>query len=316
MGVFNERADVSRPCLCLRILCPLLLTPPYSVRKHLLVRLCGFCGLEAVFYRFRLCVNRELNLPGGPQNRSVIFPAVSTMTETLTDRDSRFRAQQKQLVRVELVGEDGQVSVSTAQLCDLSQRGAKLQMETELPVGTGAVVRFADTDGQFAFSMNAAVCWTRAESRKLWTLGCRFDPAVPAELISQLVDGGVLERRSFGRRPLRLPLMVRGQLESQPMEASIVDISAGGFCLLSKIEAQNGTRLLLSHRREGLSLDFVARAMWRVEAGDQCLVGCEFLHRSAYQQLMDLEKSEPEPVAQTEERGNLLKSFLGKLRRK
>ncbi len=87
----------------------------------------------------------------------------------------------------DLAGEPQEV-----QLVDFSRRGAKLELPSAVPPDAQVVIHVKDQSLGLAVEIRGQVMWQRAEGVGRWLLGCRFDEAVPYEVIGELFLSGVL----------------------------------------------------------------------------------------------------------------------------
>ena len=79
--------------------------------------------------------------------------------------------------------------------------------------------------------------------------------------------------------------------------AWVLNLSAGGVCLLSQDPGEPGERVLLELEREDAPQVLVtSKVRWQVSTDDGYVLGCEFLDKNGYTALLDIAGRE-EPTA-------------------
>ncbi len=173
---------------------------------------------------------------------------------------------------------DGISESVRAELADISVGGAKFKTDTAFRIKKVVAVRIEATTAPYAVEVDGEVCWATPVSGDAWYVGCAFRPPLPAELLQEFAEAGVLERRRRRRETVSLSATAKWELETAATSVSILDYSPqGGFCLLAPSPGQPGGRVELRIERDGEETRVRGKIQWRCRADDGYLVGCEFL---------------------------------------
>ncbi len=200
-------------------------------------------------------------------------------TQELIPREPRHLVQRFRGVRVQIERLSEPVPTAvTAELLDLSVQGAKLQIPCSLRFHERLVLRLNSNEREFALAVETSVRWIRSAENGTWTFGCAFEPRLPAREMEALFDHGLLERRKYERIPISVPALAYWELDPQPTTVQLVDLSHGGFCLLTSLQGKIGARVRLSvNKADGNPAEIIAAARWESVSSEGRLIGCEFL---------------------------------------
>jgi hypothetical protein len=126
--------------------------------------------------------------------------------------------------------------------------------------------------------------WARPNSAGDWLLGCRFDAPIDQATFREVVESGVLNRRSSVRERSRIPVEVQLQPSKNRVAATVSDFSEGGICLtLSGSSAAESTRHLCIYGViDGQEVRLSVKIRWSLSVGPNRLVGCQFARESDY----------------------------------
>lgn len=130
----------------------------------------------------------------------------------------------------------------------------------------------------------AEIHWARPNPAGDWLLGCRFDAPIDDAEFREVVESGVLNRRSSVRERTRIPVQVQLQPSKNRAAATVSDFSEGGICLtLSGSSAAESTRHLCIYGViEGQEVRMALKIRWSLSVGPNRLVGCQFARDSDY----------------------------------
>jgi hypothetical protein len=205
------------------------------------------------------------------------------MTDQATNvasRQPRFDLEQQQPVSVTVCDHLG-LPWYTAQgrLVNLSQNGARLVVDQEIPLNGTVRIKLAVPDLGLEFYVGGAVCWIRPaeEQAGAWTMGCSLRPGVPQRLLAHMAQGGVVERRFEQRSGQRIPVQVLAGDRGAEFAATLHNYSHGGFCLETENMVDPGQRLelRLTHANgDQTVIDGTVR--WALHADNLWLAGCAF----------------------------------------
>lgn len=190
----------------------------------------------------------------------------------------RFRITKPEALRVTVTKNDNSFEAIQTELVNISVGGAKFKSNQSVTVNEVVSVKIdVDQPGQ-AISVSGEVRWIAPLDGDEWWLGCAFKPSIPHEVLNQLARQGILERREHVRQRISLPVTVQWQLEYEPTTVMVVDYSAGGLCLVSKVERGPGERLMLKFELDdGREVQVRASTRWEVCCDEGFLIGCEFI---------------------------------------
>ncbi len=173
---------------------------------------------------------------------------------------------------------DGVSESVCAELADISVGGAKFKTDTAFRIKKIVAVRIEASTPPYNVEVDGEVCWATPVSGDAWYVGCAFRPPLPAELLQEFAEAGVLERRHRRREIASLSATAKWELEAAATSVSILDYSPqGGFCLLAPSPGQPGGRVELLIEWDGQKTRVRGKIQWRCRTEEGYLVGCEFL---------------------------------------
>ncbi len=211
------------------------------------------------------------------------------MARLMMTRDARYRPRGGKAVKVTVCKLDaGQEQSFTGELIDIGRGGARLVLGEAMPLDGAVEIRLQSADLSFELCMTAEICWCQAEASR-WALGCRFVPKLPEENLTKLFVTGLLERRFFSRKPRRVSVTAKWEMEADSLPAALWDLSDGGFCLLMPTPRKVGSRVLVSAGDGNKAVQVPAKAQWDLRSGDGWIVGCEFITRTGYDALRSIQ---------------------------
>jgi hypothetical protein len=86
--------------------------------------------------------------------------------------------------------------------------------------------------------------------------------------------------------------------------AWVLDLSPGGFCLLSQDPGDPGERVLLEREGEDAPQTLVtAKVRWQASTDEGYVVGCEFLDKDGYAALLEISGCPPPAAEEQPARG-------------
>ena len=228
-------------------------------------------------------------------------------------REPRLCVRERGVVEVNLRQPDGKVADSVkAELQDLSLTGARLLCPKLLVYRQATELNLRCEQPNFDLNFSAEVCWMKPAPNGQWLLGCSFVPELPAGIMENLLDVGVLERRRWVRNTHRIPVLARWEVSSAVLPAFLWDFSEGGFCILSPGKAGREVTIRAEQRTD---VEVRAEALWDAEMAGGCVAGCRFLDRDGYNRMLRLLPSEEEQRRQATNNGlfGRLKGAVGTL---
>lgn len=166
---------------------------------------------------------------------------------------------------------------TSAAIIDISRSGIKLSIDDCLLIGEDLSLTLEVPDSSLAYSFPAKVRWTQPVDDATWRVGCSLDPPLSEETVDSLASRGYLQRRQDQREPVSLDASVRWETTSQSIPVQMLDVSAGGFCFQSDRNGKDSPRLVLQLNSDAdAALMVRAKVLWKQDADEGCLYGCEF----------------------------------------
>jgi hypothetical protein len=166
-----------------------------------------------------------------------------------------------------------------AKLEKISATGAILLLAAP-PEFEGCQVSIVSSKLREPLLISAQIHWVQPNPAGDWHLGCAFDPRLTDEVFMQLLQSGLLERRSTPREPVR----IRIHLQLEPatrIPAIISDISRGGLCCLTTTSAPKGTRQVYAFASiEGKEFKIPLKVRWSMHTCGQYFIGTEFVRQA------------------------------------
>jgi len=206
------------------------------------------------------------------------------IVRNIISREPRYQIAEDQAIAVVIERPvEGGLKTVEGELVDISRGGAKLRTFQPVPIDEAVTLDIKADDLQRTLSVAAEVCWTQPAGRDRWWLGCSFRPEIPDAVLTEFVLGGYLERRRYAREKIAVRTTAKWELHADHTPVWLLDLSAGGFCLLSQTTGRLAERVLLrledDQQREFL---VTAMARWQVKTDDGYVVGCEFANKDGY----------------------------------
>jgi Tfp pilus assembly protein PilZ len=218
---------------------------------------------------------------------------MNDLMTNLIERAPRYRLSRdgNMTIVIEYEGEESLQTVS-AVLLDISTGGAKLQTDVAIPMRDIVMLQLQVPELKRTMTVSGEVCWVSPTNESKWHLGCSFRPPMPEETLDEFAQHNILERRRHERHQVALRTTARFELSQDESPVWILNISEGGFCILTQRDGVPGERVQLILEPEGCSpIHIRAKAQWQVETDEGIVVGCEFRNASDYEVLRDLDNS-------------------------
>lgn len=214
------------------------------------------------------------------------------MSQLLAKCDQSYPLVHPELVEAVIVpAQDWSADGCTAQLREISPNSAKFLVQGPPELSTLCRVRLVSSKLTRVLEIPALLDWVRPNPAGDWLVECEFHPPLSAELFAELLNSGLLERRSSARIQTRIPVQVQW-LPGKGRVAGIVrDLSQGGLCLcLVTQQAPPQTRdvsVIVKTARGELALALKVR--WSLDVGPDYLIGCQFIHSGDFSVLRKLQ---------------------------
>lgn len=187
--------------------------------------------------------------------------------------------------------EQGPIEELSAELLDISRRGAKLRVTSEIRDVKHLQLRLRSPKLQGPVDVDGKICWTRPAPDHATYLGLAFAPPLPVSVYDSLVGRSTAaNRRGEKRDVMSLRVCGRWEMAQGGFEGEITDICPGGFCITSSQGGGPRCRVLLSFDYEGKSVRLTAQTQWQVHAAPQFVAGCQFVTPNGYSILRKVAK--------------------------
>jgi PilZ domain len=165
-----------------------------------------------------------------------------------------------------------------AKLLDLSQGGAKLEVEAAFVAKGRVVVQIRSGTLQHAVELPAEIRWISPVPGGVWHIGCEFRQVLSDATFQEFLQSGVLDRRRHKRTSIQLSASARWEFNAHETSVAITDHSTpGGFRLLADSAGHPDSRVELVFLRDGRQHLIRGRIRWSRASADGFDVGCEFL---------------------------------------
>jgi hypothetical protein len=187
--------------------------------------------------------------------------------------------------------EQGPIEELSAELLDISRRGAKLRIMSELRDVKHLQLRLQSPKLLGPVDVDGKVCWTDPGADGVAYLGVAFAPPLPALVFDSLVGRSTAANRRVEKRDaVSLHVCGRWEMAQGGFEGEITDICPGGFCITSLQGGGPRSRVLLSFDYEGKSVRVTGQTQWQVHAAHQFVAGCQFVTPNGYSILRKVAK--------------------------
>lgn len=189
------------------------------------------------------------------------------------------------VVSVTRTGADEDANIA-AELVDISQHGAKLRVPINMQFEESLQLEIDVLGTDLNYHGVASVRHIRSLNDENWIVGCAIAPPLSDETFSYLATAAGKERRRFRRLPIAAEATIRRQAQSEGCEATLHNLSSGGFCCSSPMYYEVGELVQLTIvDTDGEPRTIEARICWQVDGPDGSIVGCQFSSQDSYAEL-------------------------------
>ena len=218
---------------------------------------------------------------------------MTDLTETILTRPPRYYVKNSDDLSVSIGKEDAPTEPLPVELVNISQGGATFNTSEIIRAKEILAVKIEARCLDLTIAVAAEVCWVSPAAGELWSLGCKFQPPIPEDVMRQLAEAGIVERREHEREPVSLRATAQWELTKDTTDVQIVNRSRGGFCLISATKSEPGERLQLKIELDDQrKVETRGKTLWQVESSEGYAIGCQFLNARDSRLLSDLVKSQ------------------------
>ena len=201
-------------------------------------------------------------------------------------RDPRFSTRKDELIEARLRSATGGSELG-ARVIDISRRGAKLEVDGQMPTEGETKFRLKCDKVSWDIEVPGKIHWKHPSRNDGWWVGCSFSSAVETVALERLATAGVIDRRCENRQTVNRNVDVKLELNEGQASARLVDVSPGGFKLWLPHSVNTGERVVLAHFEDAdESFQSVGRTCWIKSTGDGFFAGCSFVQRDGYVNLL------------------------------
>jgi hypothetical protein len=211
---------------------------------------------------------------------------------TLTRCDRSYPLVHPELVEAVILPCNGPTGCR-AELREISPASAKLLLAGPPELASRCRIRLTSSKLKGVLELPGQFDWARPNPAGDWLVECEFQPRLDEELFGELLNSGLLERRSAVRIQTRIPVDVQWRPGGPRVRGIVRDLSAGGLCLcLVTKEAPPETRdvCVIAATPQGEVL-LKVRVRWSLVVGSDHMIGCQFVHASDFALLRKLQPS-------------------------
>ena len=177
-------------------------------------------------------------------------------------------------------------------LSDLSPGGAKLLLSECLQVAENDSIRITIEELKTTIDVSGEICWSRPADDDKGHAGFSFNPRIDPDLLTQLANKGVIERRGHGRRVSQGSIQVYRELDAEPFDVELTDYSINGFCMETPTACHPGQRLrLCAPSDDGEQIIVAGKVRWNLGLRDRYVVGCAMNNPAQYEVLHQFAKA-------------------------
>ena len=192
----------------------------------------------------------------------------------------RYRAVADSPLCVAVQRVDDKTPMRGCELLDISVTGVRLASTSTFRFGERFLLHLESEDLGLSTKVESCVQWIRSgRSESEWTLGCAFESELEAEVLEDLVDRGILERRVSDRQQVSIPVLAQWQGRSDEDDAVLHDISSGGFCMTSPHDVEIGSKVCIELNPDEGGESLEGSVTWCSTSENQTIVGCKWKDR-------------------------------------
>lgn len=207
------------------------------------------------------------------------------MSHLTASQQRRYSVVSSQNVQAAILPRDVKATSSiAAKLRELSQITAILLVSGPPELRYQCRVRITSPLFRPTLLQAAEIHWARPNPAGDWLLGCRFDAPIDDGTFREVVESGVVNRRSSVRERSRIPVQVQLQPAKTRVAATVSDFSEGGLCLTlcGDVAAESTRHVCVYGVVEGNEVRLSLKIRWSLSVGPNRLVGCQFTRASDY----------------------------------
>jgi Tfp pilus assembly protein PilZ len=210
------------------------------------------------------------------------------MTAALSDqlnlrRSARYFVKKPANVGVEVRYQvDGEHRTTACELADISSQGMKLKTSSTFAIKQSVQIRLTVASCQTELDLRGEVCWSRPCDQQFTWIGILLSSEISIEQLDRFAVQGIIDRRRDRRLEVEADVLVRFELGSEVHRAKILDLSQGGFSVVTTETVNVGDRILLIVDPDAVNAAPIpGRICWMRADGSSCIYGCEFLSATA-----------------------------------
>ena len=193
------------------------------------------------------------------------------------ERDVRYQFTNTYAATISRSGESGTESIDVC-LLDMSRGGLKLSVPVELAIHEIVQLHIASEELQMNMEESAQIRWIRKDpDSDGWHVGCQIQTIIDEDVLEQLAERGLLDRRNSARQRVNCEALAQWELREDSVPVRLLNLSSEGFCLASDQPTNIGSRikLTLCDENGASSHEILARSKWQIDFDNGYMIGCE-----------------------------------------
>lgn len=176
----------------------------------------------------------------------------------------------------------------SVELREISQASAKLLMAGPPQLPSRCRLRLNSSKLGRPLELPAEIGWARPNLAGDWLVECEFLNRISDARFGEVLDSGLLERRSAVRYQTRIPVHVEWTLGVNRLTGLVRDLSEGGLCLMTSLPPEGRVVHVIAPTQQGEAV-LKLKVRWSLGVGNNHLVGCQFIRGEDFYLLRNLQ---------------------------
>ena len=162
-----------------------------------------------------------------------------------------------------------------ATIDDLSQSGIRIRTTDPMNFHEKVVLEVENKRGS-CFVAKAEIRHIQPDLRGDggWISGCILSELLPDDLLDALARIGLVNRRRYDRKEVKLPAKVKVEMNSDEIKVDVIDLSRNGISFRCDQEIQVGSKIQIGFWGRAKLLSFCLRACRCTQTEEGWIVGC------------------------------------------
>lgn len=198
------------------------------------------------------------------------------MFEVQTRCERSYPLVHPELVAASLVTRQERESSCVAEMREISASSAKLLVQGPPELPWACSLRLVSSKLPRTLEIPSEIGWARPNPAGDWLVECEFEQRMSEKEFAQVVNSGILERRSSVRVQTRIPVQVVWPEDDDRKLGIVRDLSEGGLCLMTCRPPRSSREVfVIAHTPQG-EAHLPLKIRWSLSLGRNQLIGCQF----------------------------------------